>query len=133
MENAEQIAAYIAEVVRQMEAESLTSLDFDRLKATLVDFKAMMARHQEQEGELNTLREDYIRRISGMEKAMAVAGRGRSGVKDALERIEGLATLTAAALVECYRKAQARFQDTFPASFGLPAGRSRSHSRSRLN
>ena len=119
LKNLNDMVAYINEVKGQIDAEAVSRLDFDRLKSTLDELAIFVETATPWRDELELLREDYIRRISGMEKAIAVVKRGSGHFEQALARIDSLKSLSAAELIEIYRCSQARFRDSFPASFGL--------------
>jgi hypothetical protein len=116
----EKISEYqrlLSETAQWIEGERLAGLDFDRLREAFVEVVDVLEVTRLARADLSLLRQDYIGRISGMEKAIAIAGRGDDALKRALVMIENLPHLSAAELIEQYSKTQARFRDAFPASF----------------
>jgi len=69
--------------------------------------------------QLHLYREDYISRIGGMVKAIAVAEKHPNRLEEAVAYLESLTKLSANDLIEQYRRISTRFRDAFPASFGL--------------
>jgi len=112
--NAERLEAMAA----QLNERSLPEVDFDLLRQTLTRVAAQDRTAEMLTSELAVLREDYVARIAGMTKAVAVVERNQSGLAEALEYLESLASLDANGLVTQYRRAAARFRDAFPTSFG---------------
>ena len=119
MEKISECKKLLTEAVRSLKGEELSRLDFDRMCANLMDTIDLLEKAGKDLGDLATLRQDYIGRISGMEKAIAIAGRRDGSLKNALTIIENLEILSAEELIGQYVKTQARFRDAFPTSFGL--------------
>lgn len=111
--------AYIAELRDTLAAESVTTIDFDRLAAWLAELGAALPGLYRAREEAAAMREDYTTRIVGMLKAIAIAEKGKSSLDDALDIIDHLPDKSATELIGYYRRAQARFRDTFPTSFGM--------------
>jgi len=109
---------YITEVIDLISGEEISLLDFDKLHKELMEITSTLDRYEQAMNELEVLRQDYIQRISGMAKAIAVAKRNNSSLGQVLDYIEQLSDLTAPELVEYYKKIQAKFHDAFPTSFG---------------
>jgi hypothetical protein len=114
----------LGETAQWIEGERLTGLDFDKLKEALVQIVDVLEEARVVRADLTLLRQDYIGRISGMEKAIAIAGRGDDALKRALVLMENLPHLSAAELIEQYSKTQVSFRDAFPASFSKLLGAS---------
>ncbi len=117
MEKSNSHSTYVAELAASLDDDHLSLLDFDRLKAWLGEIAPILKSSEAAGVELVLLREDYIARVSGMVKAIAVADRKHSRYETALALIESLPSMSAADLVDCYRRTSARFRDCFPASF----------------
>jgi len=109
----------LAGVARSLQGEELSRLDFDRVSRGLLDTIDLLEKAGREISDLAVLKQDYIGRISGMEKAIAIAGRRDGNLKNALMIIENLETFSAGELIGQYAKTQARFRDAFPTSFGL--------------
>ena len=119
MEKISECKKLLAEAVRSLKDEELSRLDFDRMSASLIDTVDLLDKAISDIGELTMLRQDYISRISGMEKAIAIVGRRDGSLKNVLIAIDNLEILSAKELIGQYAKTQARFRDAFPTSFGL--------------
>jgi len=111
--------AYLVDVLASLNEEKLSLIDFDLLKGRLTEVQAVLSQAGCLERDLELLRQDYIGRISGMAKAMAVATDRTGQVREASELIESLAELSVEKLVQSYRTVSSRFRTVFPASFGL--------------
>jgi hypothetical protein len=123
---------YIGELCAALTAESVTEIDFDRLRLWLAELRATLPSFYLAREEALVLREDLKGRIGGMLKAIAIAERGKSAVDDALDIIDHLPDRSATELIGLYRRTQARFRDTFPAGFGMiMPRRAPSHSEER--
>jgi len=118
LENLDTIDKELEEVVALLDEHALPEVDFDRLRSCLADLAEHGRRLAGMPEELALLRDDYVARIAGMMKAVAVVGRRQTEVAGMLEDLEALPTLDAANLVAEYRRAAARFRDAFPTSFG---------------
>jgi len=110
---------YITEVIDLISGEKISLLDFDKLHKELKEITSMLDKYEQVTNEIEVLRQDYIQRISGMAKAIAVVKRNKNGLEQVLDFIEHLSELTAQELIEYYKKTQARFHDAFPTSFGM--------------
>ncbi len=119
MERIEKHKAFLKQTISSIEGESIAELDFDLLKSTLADMVAVLDEFQLAQNEKEILREDLIQRLSGMEKAIAVARKSRDSLETALLAIEELPRLDSRQLLMRYRKTRAKFRDTFPTSFML--------------
>lgn len=108
----------LSEMVMQIDRENLSAFDFGRLRDALVEAMEMVDEVRRARGEVARFRQDYVARISGMEKAIAVVSRGDGRIGKVLEKIEAMKGLSAEELLECYSQTQARYRDAFPASFG---------------
>jgi len=111
--------AYIVELRDALAAESITTIDFDRLALWLTTLGATLPGLYRAREDAAAMREDYTTRISGMLKAIAIAEKGKSSLDTALEIIDHLPEKSATELIGYYRRAQVRFRDTFPTSFGM--------------
>ncbi len=95
-----------------LRSDDLTRLDFDRLADWLDTSARLQAEHE-------SLRHDYLSRITGMLKAIAAVDRTNDRHPAILATIESLPSMSTAELLTCYRHAAARFRDAFPTSFGF--------------
>lgn len=119
MENDNDVSALVDGILKAISADEISLIDFDRLSADLNRVRDAFTEMSSADADLACLRQDYQQRVSGMIKAIAAVDRKRERGKEALEMIESLPGLNAAALVHCYRTVSARFRDCFPASLGL--------------
>ncbi len=130
METIETHLMHLDQLLASLAPERLGEIDFDRLRETLAAHRQTMAGHAALAAAMNalhddhaTLRQDYIGRIAGMAKAIAVAthrhdaGSRTGSLKEALAYVESLESKTAAELIEQYRLTSARFREAFPTSF----------------
>lgn len=115
--------AYLAEVLASLNEEKMSAIDFDLLKSRLTEMQVTLSQAGCLKRDLEFLRQDYIGRISGMAKAMAVASDRTGQAREANELIESLAELSVEKLVQSYRTVSSRFRTVFPASFGLLGSR----------
>lgn len=109
----------LAQMIAVIDGENLAVLDFDSLKKTLVELGRLLEQSRQIQTDLSLLRQDYIGRIAGMEKAIAIAKHRDSSVDFALELTTELEKMSVAKLIQQYGKTQARFKDAFPTSFGF--------------
>ncbi len=107
---------------------NLPLVDFDQLRNQLKQAAVLAEQLPRLEDELKTLRQDYIGRIVGMLKAVAVVERSQLRALAVSEQIDALDNCPASELVKQYRLAAARFRDAFPATYALRAS-SRSGAR----
>lgn len=112
----------LAEMVAMLSDENLSLIDFDKLRAELQQLAVHLEKGQIVDDQLKLLRADYVARISGMLKAVAVVGRSEDERGEIVEILESLQELDAAGLVEAYRRVSVRFRQAFPSSFGLAPG-----------
>ncbi|UCG63158.1 MAG: hypothetical protein JSV52_07725 [Candidatus Zixiibacteriota bacterium] len=119
MEKISEYQTLLNETVAKISGEELSTLDFDQLKDLLSEVVTLLDEVGGTFEGLKCLREDYIARISGMEKAIAIAGRASDGLSRALELTDALPTLSAGELIEQYNRTQAKFRDAFPTSYGI--------------
>ena len=120
METISEQITELKSATESLAAESLAMLDFDRLRETLRQQAQRLTEIATVGEDHAALREDYIARIGGMAKAIAVVARRRDAVERAVEYIESLRELGAKDLIEHYRLTAARFREAFPGSFVLP-------------
>lgn len=102
--------------------DSLSCIDFDKLRDTITRAAATLEESAAVSADLAALRSDYEARIAGMLKAISAVARTRSGREEAVDTALDLSSKSAIELLECYRRAAARFRDNFPSSFGLLQG-----------
>lgn len=120
MEQSNRHRAYAAELMASLDDDHLSLVDFDRLKMWLAEIGPRLESLDSVRTDLELLRRDYIGRIGGMVKAIAVADRKGNRYESALALIDSLESMPTSDLIDCYRKTCARFRDCFPASFGGP-------------
>ncbi len=118
MKTSDNLTSYFVDLSEQIRSARLDEMDFDTLLTRLGELAALLEDYECMQAELRILREDYCLRISGMLKAIAVAGRKQDGLKLAEEQAETLGQVSADNLIALYRRTQAKFHDTFPSSFG---------------
>ncbi|HUV29493.1 MAG TPA: hypothetical protein VMY05_00180 [Acidobacteriota bacterium] len=119
MENGKSHTDYVTELLETLNDESMSLIDFDRLREWLSRMARVQDDRRELKEQLEHLRSDYEQRIGGMVKAMAALDRRQDSWPEALTLVESLQSMPAGELVSCYRRVAARFRDCFPASFGL--------------
>ena len=117
MENNKDYNDYVSEIIASLASEGTSNIDFDQLSLWLNEQRTLESDLSGLRDELDIFRADYVQRISGMVKAIAVARRKSDSLESATELIESLGSLSAHDLVDCYRRVSARFRDTFPTSF----------------
>ena len=133
MENHSKHSAYVKELVDSLTDDKISLVDFDRLKQWLAETATVFDEVRQARDESDLLRQDYVSRIGGMVKAIAVVNRHPGQWENALTYVENLPSLSAGELIEEYRKTSARFRDAFPTSllvgrqagFGLALDRKR--------
>jgi len=96
----------------------MAQIDFDRLRQWLTAVAPLFGQIERIKGECETLRQDYIGRVSGMMKAVAAVRRSDAGLESIAGLLESLPQMSAAELVRQYRRRSAEFRDTFGVSFG---------------
>lgn len=111
---------YLDELLISLSGDKLSEIDFDKLTDWLQELKASLAKSCELDSELKLMREDYLNRIAGMVKAVTIVERSSGSAEKVLAYLEDLEKLSAAELIEQYRKTSHRFRIAFPTTFGLP-------------
>ncbi|MBI5267854.1 MAG: hypothetical protein HY851_11545 [candidate division Zixibacteria bacterium] len=111
----------VTELIAVLSDESLVEIDLDAIRKVLESSVGAGSAVSQLSEELTILREDYISRIVGMAKALAVARQTGEALAEATELAESLPSMSSPQLVEQYRRTTAKFRDAFPSSFGLPA------------
>ena len=111
---------YLDELLISLSGDKLSEIDFDKLTDWLQELKASLAKSCELQSELKLMREDYLNRIAGMVKAVTIVERSSGSTEKVLTYLEDLEKLSAAELLEQYRKTSNRFRIAFPTTFGLP-------------
>ncbi len=102
-----------------LKSDKIETIDFDSLILSLENSSNLIDNFSRHQSDLNLLRDDYTGRIAGMAKAIAAASNRQSEMRELLDFVNSLEGFTAKQLLGAYRKIQAKFQDCFPASFGL--------------
>ena len=111
---------YLDELLISLSGDKLSEIDFDKLTDWLQELKVSLVNSSELQTELKLMREDYLNRIAGMVKAITIVERSSGSTEKVLAYLEDLENLTAAELIEQYRKTSHRFRIAFPTTFGLP-------------
>lgn len=111
---------YLDELLSSLSGDKLSEIDFDKLTDCLQELKVSLANSSELQTELKLMREDYLNRIAGMVKAITIVERSSGSTEKVLAYLEELENLSAAELIEQYRKTSHRFRIAFPTTFGLP-------------
>lgn len=124
MKNHNNDTEQLVAMLDKLRDENLTLIDFDQLTSWLEEQKQRLESMSSHKSELETLREDYVGRLSGMAKAIAVADRKQGAMAQSAELVAGLPRLSAVELIDCYRRVSARFRDMFPASYTRQAANS---------
>lgn len=119
---------YSEELLKRLDDEKLSEIDFDLLKEWLAEIMPVLKESAGLKEQLHLYREDCISRIGGMVKAIAVAEKHPDRLEEAITYVESLTELSANELINQYRKISAKFRDAFPASFGLALKRNTSYS-----
>ena len=125
METKKSNEVFLTEILETLNEEKISSIDFDQLAERIKAIRNSLIENEGAGGELEILRQDYIRRIAGMVKAVAVANDRSTSASVALETVDSLDNMSAEELVSLYRKTSASFRTVFPASFGLYAASDR--------
>lgn len=133
MRNRSDHKKFIADFVENLSGEKLDAADFDQLSESLKEIYKLIEDYETLSSEHENLRNDYIKRISGMAKAVAAASRRRDEMEEQLGFIESLNNMPTEMLLKAYRKIQAKFQDSFPASFGLLSNKYHSLNKNSIN
>jgi hypothetical protein len=123
---------YENELLESLDEQSISCIDFDRLREWLKLRSESSESIDAMRSDLSILREDYCARIGGMVKAVAAVDRERDRWTEACDLVERFPDMSIPELIDCYRRACARFRDHFPASFGL-LRTDQSHSASLKN
>lgn len=108
--------ATIGRTLDQLRDPTLPCVDLDAFAAAIESVRTQTGGDESLRVELALLRDDYLARIIGMVKAIAVADQKRHRYGEALEFIGKLTTMTASQLIDQYRTISARFRDTFPSN-----------------
>ena len=111
---------YLDELLISLSGDKLSEIDFDKLTDWLQELKVSLVNSSELQTELKLMREDYLNRIAGMVKAITIVERSSGSTEKVLAYLEDLENLTAAELIEQYRKTSHKFRIAFPTTFGLP-------------
>jgi hypothetical protein len=119
LENIQEYFEAVAGIRRQLEDESISEIDFGEITGCLKTSESLVRRLSEAASGAETLRADYIGRIAGMVKAIAVVAPRKEACGAAVDYIETLGDMPAEGLVQEYQRVAARFRATFPSSFGL--------------
>ena len=122
---------YLDELLISLSGDKLSEIDFDKLTDWLQELKVSLVNSSELQTELKLMREDYLNRIAGMVKAITIVERSSGSTEKVLAYLEDLENLTAAELIEQYRKTSHRFRIAFPTTFGLPPASNNSSARLR--
>ena len=102
-----------------LKSEKTAIIDFDKLVSLLHESSALYSSFEKLSEQFNTLKEDIIFRISGMEKAVAAVNQKKTDVEELTALVKNIGNLDAEQLLRQYKKSQVRFRDAFPTSFGL--------------
>ena len=111
---------YLDELLISLSGDKLSEIDFDKFTDWLRELKSSLADSCELKAELKLMREDYLNRIAGMVKAITIVERSSGATEKVLAYLEDLENLSAAELIEQYRKTSHKFRIAFPTTFGLP-------------
>lgn len=111
---------YLDELLSSLSGDKLSEIDFDKLTDCLQELKSSLADSCKLQAELKLMREDYLNRIAGMVKAITIVERSSGATEKVLAYLEDLENLSAAELIEQYRKTSHKFRIAFPTTFGLP-------------
>lgn len=119
MERDDALAEELRRLANLIDSDGMALIDFDKLRLSLQHAAARLTETAHVSEQLMQLRGDYEGRIAGMLKAVAAVERNRSRQEDAAVEAQALSNKTVTELLACYRRAAARFRDSFPSSFGL--------------
>ncbi|MCB2231186.1 hypothetical protein KQH82_10765 [bacterium] len=119
MANDNTIAAELQRFSEELDQDRMSLIDFDRLRETLDAAAQSLREGAVPADDLTLLREDLESRIAGMLKAIVAVDRIRDRRERTAKQVTELKSMSAEALLECYRKVAARFRDHFPTSFGV--------------
>ncbi len=122
---------YLDELLISLKSDKLSEIDFDKLTEWLQEIKTTLDNSCKLQLELKLMREDYLNRIAGMVKAVTIVERSSAAPDKVLTYLEDLENLSAAELIEQYRKTSHRFRLAFPTTFGLPPASNNSSARLR--
>ena len=121
MDDSTSLQTTVESFLSALNSDALPTLDFDHLAGTLREIADALRSNSDTVSELAMLREDYIRRINGMSKAIAAVSRNRNALSEAVDQLDSCKAMPVSELIACYRTTGARFRDSFPSSFGLLA------------
>ncbi len=110
----------ITAMLSDLHEHEASYIDFDKLRDTLNSLNTR-AEIESLKKQYNCFYSDYLCRIAGMAKAIAVCDRHTSTLEKTLEYLKTLDDLTAEELISEYNKMTTRFRSAFPASFGKMA------------
>lgn len=119
MEKINELRDYLKSTADSLSGEAIDEINFDRLIDSLNESAGHLDKIENLDNEYTQLRNDYIGRISGMIKAVAVTSKNEHSLEDSLTFIESLENQNSDELIKIYRRVQVKFQECFPASFGL--------------
>jgi len=118
VENLDAHLEYAAALRQSLADETLAEIDLDAVVDWLAKLRGTLTAAARLSAEHNSLRADYVSRIAGMARAVAVV-RSRSDSRfEVAEYLDRLPSLSADELVVEHRRVSARFRDSFPSSFG---------------
>ena len=132
MEKGNEQQAYVDQLLDNFSEEKISLVDFDRCKDWLRNTARVLKEVENLREDIDTMRQDYIGRISGMMKAVAAVERSSSALESTLEYLQELPSLSSHDLVSHYRKTSARFRDAFPGSFGLTLSKYRLPAKGKI-
>ena len=107
----------ISTICENLENDSVELIDFDALKAIVIDLQKVREHHDEMARELGFIKKEYRSRIIGMLKAV-IACRSDESDAEILTSLSGdIDDIDTGRLVKLYSRVAARFRKSFPASF----------------
>lgn len=118
MPNDNPLAEYLCAVAEALRAESVERIDFDELTSKLISAGTALQDAATERESLVQLRNDYVERIAGMAKAVAVMENRREDQEELITLCGSLDRLPVAELLSQYRRISAKFRDAFPTSYG---------------
>ncbi len=122
MNSADTLKNEIEHLLNNLKSEAINAVDFDRVGEMLEGLQSLLCDYDRVVAELELLKRDYRRRITGMLKAV-MAGRTRDGDAElAAVLADDNHAFDGAELLELHKMVSARFRDCFPASFKYATG-----------
>lgn len=109
----------VSEMKDLLRSEKVERIDFDQLINLLGQCEQLYNNYLKISAGEELLRNDVVLRISGMEKAVAAVQRNKNAVTDAVMVVDSLDTMSDEELLKQFSRSRAKFQDTFPTSFGV--------------